>query len=92
MLFVDFFSQFTTLIYRDNATEVESCLDQLEVDCSGVENEMTQQVANLKGSFDQYCSGKVTLAQSIERQTLDHSEGLGFDSRRLCCEFYPWER
>ena len=20
------------------------------------------------------------------------SDGLGFDSRGLCCEFYPWER
>ena len=32
------------------------------------------------------------LVSSVGRASDFGSEGLGFDSRRLCCEFYPWER
>ena len=32
------------------------------------------------------------LVSSVGRASDFGSEGLGLNSRRLCCEFYPWER
>ena len=57
-------------------------------DCRGTP--VAETIYTPDGQYDNPLS-LFSLAQLVERRTLD-LKGLGFDSRRLCCEFYSWER